>query len=155
MWLGACLALCSVPHWRLDRACWGYSASCASISQCGQNRESAQLAFVSTASLLNTKKRLHYSSTPDTQSAHHFSSTPWETQLKFNWDWRNDKTKNPPHSNTKHNPHFHNQTPIQTHDDYQTRSEPARSPCTHTHIGSHQVPLGSKGGCNGSSVWFV
>lgn len=25
----------------------------------------------------------------------------------------------------------------------------------HTHIGSHQVPLGSKGGCNGSSVWFV
>jgi hypothetical protein len=116
MWLGACLTLCSVPHWRLDRACWGYLASCASISQCGQNRELAWLAFVSTATLLNTKKRLHYSSTPDTHSAHHFSSTPWEIQLKFNWDWRNDKTQNPPHSSTKHNPHFHNQSPIQTHD---------------------------------------
>jgi hypothetical protein len=31
MWLGACLALCSVPHWCLDRACLGYLASCASI----------------------------------------------------------------------------------------------------------------------------
>jgi hypothetical protein len=113
MWLGACLALCGMPHWCMDRACWGYLASCASISQCGQNRESAQLAFVSTATLLNTKKRLHYSSTPDTHSAHHFSSTPWETQLKFNWDWRNDKTQNPLHSSTKHNPHFHNQSPIQ------------------------------------------
>jgi len=67
-------AVCHIDTWA--ELVGGYLASCASISQCGQNRELAQLAFVSTATLLNTKKRLHYSSTPDKNSAHHFSSTP-------------------------------------------------------------------------------
>jgi hypothetical protein len=33
MWLGACLAPCSVPHWHLDRACWGvFSILCFNIT---------------------------------------------------------------------------------------------------------------------------